>query len=59
LSPEEIAATFLEYRKKHPLFSRIICRILGWTWNSTYEEFLELARTSRGMSLKPVEESSS
>jgi deazaflavin-dependent oxidoreductase (nitroreductase family) len=53
LSPEEITTTFLEYRKKHPIFTRMICRIPGWKWNSTYEEFLELARTLRGVAFAP------
>lgn len=53
LEPEEIAATLLAYRKRHPLFSRIICRIPGWKWDSTTEEFLELARTLRGVAFRP------
>ncbi len=53
LSPEEITEAFMEYRKKHPIFSRMICRIPGWKWDSTYEEFLELARTLRGVAFRP------
>ena len=53
LSPEEITTTFMAYRKKHPIFSRMICRIPGWKWDSTYEEFLELARTLHGVAFKP------
>ncbi len=53
LSPEEIAATFVEYCKQHPIFSRMICRIPGWKWDSTYEEFLELARTLHGVAFGP------
>jgi len=53
LSPEEITTAFVEYRKKHPIFSRMICRIPGWKWNSTYEEFLELARTLHGVAFRP------
>jgi deazaflavin-dependent oxidoreductase (nitroreductase family) len=53
LSPEEITTAFLEYRKQHPLFSRIICRIPGWKWDSTYEEFLKLARTLHGVAFRP------
>lgn len=53
LSPEEIATTFIEYRKAHPFFSRMVCRIPGWKWDSTYEEFLELARTLRGVAFRP------
>jgi len=53
LSPEEITTTFIEYRKKHPIFSRMICRIPGWKWDSSYEEFLELARTLRGVAFTP------
>jgi hypothetical protein len=29
---EEIATTFMENRRKHPIFSRLICRIPGWKW---------------------------
>jgi deazaflavin-dependent oxidoreductase (nitroreductase family) len=49
LSAEEITAAFMEYRKRHPLFSRMICRIPGWKWDSTYDEFLVLARTLHGV----------
>lgn len=54
LSPEEIAMAIVEYRKQHPLFSRIICRIPGWKWDSTYDEFLVLARTLHGVVFKPL-----
>lgn len=53
LSPEEITTAFVEYRKQHPIFSRMICRIPGWKWDSSYEEFLELARTLRGVAFTP------
>jgi deazaflavin-dependent oxidoreductase (nitroreductase family) len=53
LSAEEITTTFIEYRNKHPIFSRMICRIPGWKWDSSYEEFLELARTLRGVAFEP------
>jgi deazaflavin-dependent oxidoreductase (nitroreductase family) len=53
LSPEEITTTFLQYRQKHPIFSRMICRIPGWKWDSTREEFLELARTLHGVAFTP------
>jgi deazaflavin-dependent oxidoreductase (nitroreductase family) len=53
LSPEEIATAFIEYCQKHPVFSRLICRIPGWNWDSTYEEFLVLARTLRGVAFRP------
>jgi len=53
LSPEEITTTFVEYCKRHPIFSRMICRIPGWKWDSTYEEFLELARTLHGVAFGP------
>lgn len=53
LSAEEITTAFMEYRKQHPVFSRIVCRIPGWKWDSTYEEFLALAQTLRGVSFKP------
>ncbi len=53
LPPEEIAALFKQYRDKHPLFCRIVCKIPGWKWNSNYEEFLELARSIRGIAFRP------
>jgi deazaflavin-dependent oxidoreductase (nitroreductase family) len=53
LSAEEITTAFIEYRKQHPIFSRIVCRIPGWKWDSSYEEFLALAQTLRGVSFKP------
>ncbi len=56
LPPEEIAALFEKYRDKHPLFCRIVCQIPGWEWNSNYEEFLELARTIRGIAFRPRNE---
>jgi deazaflavin-dependent oxidoreductase (nitroreductase family) len=53
LSPEEITTAFIAYRQQHPIFSRMICRIPGWKWDSTYEEFLELARTLHGVAFLP------
>lgn len=53
LSAEEITAAFINYRGKHPVFSRMICRIPGWKWDSTYEEFLQLARTLHGVAFRP------
>ncbi len=53
LTPEDIATLFIEYRRRHPLFSRIVCQIPGWKWDSTYDEFLELARTLRGVAFRP------
>lgn len=53
LSPEEITAAFLEYRRQRPIFSRIVCRIPGWKWDATEAEFLELARTLRGVAFRP------
>jgi deazaflavin-dependent oxidoreductase (nitroreductase family) len=53
LSPEAITTTFIEYRKRHPIFSRMICRIPGWKWDSSYKEFLELAHTLRGVAFSP------
>ena len=53
LSPDEITTAFLEYRRQHPIFSRMICRIPGWKWDSSYEEFLQLARTLRGVAFRP------
>lgn len=53
LTPEEITTAFMEYRRKHPIFSRLICRIPGWKWDSTYDEFLALARTLHGVDFSP------
>lgn len=53
LAPEEIATAFVEYCQQRPLFSRMVCRIPGWKWDSSYEEFLELARTLRGVAFRP------
>jgi deazaflavin-dependent oxidoreductase (nitroreductase family) len=53
LPPEEIAALFDAYCRKHPIFSRIVCRIPGWKWKSSHEEWLELAKTLRGVAFQP------
>jgi deazaflavin-dependent oxidoreductase (nitroreductase family) len=53
LSPEEITTAFMEYRRQHPIFSRMICRIPGWKSDSTYEEFLALAHTLHGVAFSP------
>ena len=53
LSPEEIAASFISFRREHPIFSRMVARIPGWNINSSYEEFLELARSLRGVAFQP------
>jgi deazaflavin-dependent oxidoreductase (nitroreductase family) len=55
LSSEEIAALFEEYRSKYPMFSRIVCRIPGWQWDSSHKEVLELAKTLRGVAFRPKE----
>ncbi len=56
LSPEEIAAGFIEFRRQHPIFSRMVARIPGWKIDSTYAELLELARTLRGVAFAPKED---
>jgi deazaflavin-dependent oxidoreductase (nitroreductase family) len=53
LTAEEITNLFEAYRREHPIFSRIVCRIPGWRWNASREEFLELARTLRGVAFRP------
>ncbi len=55
LSTEELVELFEDYRREHPLFTRVICRIPGWKWDSTHEEFLELVRTLRGIAFRPKE----
>lgn len=54
LSEEEIATAFVEYCKRNSIFSRIICRIPGWKWDSSYEEFLVLAHTLHGVAFRPM-----
>ncbi len=53
LAIEEIAQLLLDYCKDHPIFSQIVCRIPGWKWDSSYEEFLELAQPLRGVAFRP------
>lgn len=53
LSAEEIAQLFVDFRRDRPLFSRMVCRIPGWKWDSSFDEFLELARTLRGVAFRP------
>ena len=53
LTTEEIAQLFVDYCRQRPIFSRIVCRIPGWEWDSSYAEFLELARTLRGVAFRP------
>jgi deazaflavin-dependent oxidoreductase (nitroreductase family) len=55
LTPQEIAAAFIEFRKQHPYFGRMVCRIPGWNWDATEAEFLELASTLHGMAFRPQE----
>jgi deazaflavin-dependent oxidoreductase (nitroreductase family) len=53
LTSEEIATLFEDYFREHPIFSRIVCRIPGWKWNSSHAEFLELANTLHGVAFRP------
>ena len=53
LTSEQIAQLFEDYRRDQPLFSRIVCRIPGWRWNSSHAEFLELANTLHGVAFRP------
>jgi len=52
LTPEEIAPLFIKFREQYPIFSRMVARIPGWKIDSTYEEFLELAKTLRGVAFQ-------
>ena len=56
LVPEEIAEIFVAYRREHPFFSRIVSRIPAWKVDSSYEEFLDLARTLRGVAFRPKQD---
>jgi deazaflavin-dependent oxidoreductase (nitroreductase family) len=53
LSSEEMAALFIEFRRQHPVFIRMVARIPGWNIDSSYDEFLVLARTLRGVAFQP------
>jgi deazaflavin-dependent oxidoreductase (nitroreductase family) len=53
LSPEEITAALVEFRGRYPLFSRMVALIPGWKIDSTEAEFLELARSLRGVAFSP------
>ncbi len=52
-SPEEITVAFIEFRRQHPMFSRMVARIPSWKIDSSYEELLDLARTLRGVAFQP------
>ncbi len=56
LCSEEIVALFEEYRRARPIFSRIVCQIPGWKWNSSHEELLELAQTLHGVAFRPKQQ---
>jgi deazaflavin-dependent oxidoreductase (nitroreductase family) len=53
VTPDEIAAAFIEFRPRYPIFSRLVARIPGWKIDSPYEEFLVLAHTLQGVSFRP------
>jgi deazaflavin-dependent oxidoreductase (nitroreductase family) len=53
MTSEEIAALFIQFRQQYPIFSRLVARIPGWKINSSYEEFLELAHSLRGVAFRP------
>ena len=53
LMSEEIAELFIEFRTQYPIFSRVVARIPGWQIDSSYDEFLTLARTLRGIAFYP------
>jgi deazaflavin-dependent oxidoreductase (nitroreductase family) len=56
LTAEEIVEAIIAFRDQYPIFSRMVARIPGWKIDSSYEEFLELARTLRGVAFGPKEE---
>lgn len=53
LNAQEIAVLLEAYRTAHPIVGRIFCRIPGWDFNASPAEFLELARTLRGVAFRP------
>jgi deazaflavin-dependent oxidoreductase (nitroreductase family) len=53
LSAEEIAQLFVDFRRQHSIFIRMVCRIPSWKWDSSYEEFLDLASTLRSVAFRP------
>ena len=52
---EALLSAMEEYRRERPIFSRLVCRIPGWKWDSSHEEVLELARTLQGVAFRPQE----
>lgn len=56
LTPEEIAAALIDFSSRYPIFSRMVALIPGWKIGTTYNEFLALARTLRGVAFLPKEE---
>jgi deazaflavin-dependent oxidoreductase (nitroreductase family) len=53
LSAEEVAALLDEFRTRHPIVGRILCRIPGWKFPASRPEILELARSLRGVAFRP------
>jgi deazaflavin-dependent oxidoreductase (nitroreductase family) len=53
LAAEELAHLFVDFCRQHPIFSRMVCRIPGWKWDSSYDEFLDLSRTLRAVAFVP------
>jgi deazaflavin-dependent oxidoreductase (nitroreductase family) len=56
LSAEEVAQLYVDFRREHPLFSRLVCRIPGWKWDASYDEALALARTLHGVAFRPKQD---
>jgi deazaflavin-dependent oxidoreductase (nitroreductase family) len=52
LEAEEIAELERQFRHRNPLVARVQCRLMGWPWRASEEEFLEYARSLRGVSFR-------
>ncbi len=53
LSAEEIAILLDRYRKQHPVVSRILCRIPGWSLPDSEDKLMNLARGLKGVAFQP------
>ena len=53
LEAEEIAELERRFRHRNPLVARVQCRLMGWPWHASEGEFLEYARSLRGVAFRP------
>lgn len=53
LSIEEIAELERRFRRRHPIVARSQCWLMDWPWRCSEDEFLEWAKTLRGVVFRP------